>query len=109
MDALYGGGDCPLGSCSVTAGVRIQVEPAATTSGIGFALARGGAIEGVVADAGDGRPLGGIAVHVFVRESGRALGAVRTNGSGFYSCTGLPAGTYAVATSNTRGLRGPAP
>ena len=82
--------------------MRIQVEPAATTSGIGFALASGGAIEGVVADAGDGRPLGGIAVHVFLRESGRALGAVRTNGSGFF-VTGLPAGTFAVATSNTPG------
>ena len=68
-----------------------------------LASAPGGAIAGVVTDAGTGQPLLGAYVFTYTA-AGTLAGSATTNLSGMYKVSGLAAGTYYVRTSNSFGF-----
>jgi 5-hydroxyisourate hydrolase-like protein (transthyretin family) len=98
VDELYDGLDCPGGVCTVTRGTPIGVTAGTTTSGIDFALGRGGRISGMVRDATTGLPLADIGVYIFTPASGYWVASAYTDSSGVYAVTGLPSGTYYART-----------
>jgi len=98
-DELYDNLPCPNGSCTVTAGQAVSVTVNTTTSGIDFALVKGGTIAGTVTDAGTGAALPDVWVAAHTT-SGELAGSIMTNGSGAYALGGLQTGTYYVRASN---------
>lgn len=85
--------------CDVTIGTAVVVTAGATTGGINFALAPGGAISGTVTDAGTAAALSGITVQIFPSTGGSAVRSGSTNASGFFNLTGLATGSYFARTS----------
>jgi hypothetical protein len=80
------------------------VEAGLTASGIDFALAAGGRINGKLTNASTSAPLINVVVQVF-DSSGTAVTTMATDSSGNYiSRGGLPAGNYFVRTANNQGL-----
>ena len=59
--------------------------------------ASAGTITGVVADNSNGMPIEGLWVFACDYTTDQYIGGASTNSDGFYSITGLPAGTYRVA------------
>ncbi len=103
VDELYNDIPCPGGSCDVTAGTPVTVQAGVTTTGIDFALVRGGFLSGTVTDAATGQPLSSVSVRIY--NSSGTLFATRASGaSGTFSTTAaLPAGAYYARTSNSQG------
>jgi hypothetical protein len=99
VDQQFAGTDCPGGACAAADGTPVNVSAPYVTHNINFLLRQGGSISGVVTNADGSAPIGGVSVHVF-RSSGVDLGAATTNAEGGYRWSGLPAGTYFVATAN---------
>ncbi len=100
VDELYDNIACP---CTVTNGAPIAVTAGATTTGIDFALGRGGRISGTVTDASSGTPLVDVEVDIYGVD-GTVFGVAFTDGAGTYlPPAGLPAGTYYAVTSNALG------
>lgn len=91
VSQLYDSVSCP--ACSPTTGTPITVTAGTTTSGIHFALAGGGRIEGSVSRASDGQP---ISASVTIYDAaGDAVAGATPDGSGYYrSSRGLPSGLY---------------
>jgi 5-hydroxyisourate hydrolase-like protein (transthyretin family) len=103
LEEVYDDAPCPDGLCTATAGTPIGVTAGATTSGIDFALARGGRISGTVTDATTGVPLSGVTVSIR-NSSGVQVASGSTNSSGVYTTgSGLPSGTYRARTRNQAG------
>ena len=69
---------------------------------LSFQCQVGPGISGTVTDAGTGLPLEGIEVELF-SESGSSVASVVTDAQGAYTLSGLPAGTFFAATSNSEG------
>jgi len=92
------GNRCP----SVTTAAAVSVTAGATTSGIDFALATGGAISGTVTDAATGAALANISVYTY-DSSGAFVGRTKTDTAGAYIASGLSTGTYYLRTSNELG------
>jgi hypothetical protein len=101
VDELYNDFPCAGGTCSVTSGAPISVT-GGTTTGIDFALVRGGQIGGTVTDASTGLPLASIQVRIY-NSSGIYLMSRYTNSSGAYTIPSLPAAPYYARTSNSVG------
>ncbi len=104
VDELYNNIQClGAGACTpVTNGTPISVTAGVATSGIDFALAPGGNIEGTVTDAGSSAALANVSVFAY-NASGTMLRGAVTNASGVYTIANLPAGTYYLKTYNTQG------
>jgi hypothetical protein len=103
INQLYNGVTCV--NCSVLTtggGTLVTVSNGATTSGINFALQRGGFISGTITKTSDGTPLANIGAQIF-NSAGISVGLFNTNASGVFSSTGLPADTYYVRTANAQG------
>ena len=100
VDQLYAGVPCPDGGCTLAAGTAVIVTAGATAANIDFGLERGGTIAGMVTDTATGAPLAGVAMRVFTSSGGSASRDVVTNALGAYAASGLPTGTYYVASSD---------
>jgi hypothetical protein len=94
-----------LGPCNqntvVTAGTPIAVTQGATTAGRDFGLLRGGGISGTIRDATTTNPITDINVQLFaqVGTSRVSVSSTSVDRSGAYSFSGLPEGTYYLATT----------
>lgn len=92
-----------VSTAALIAGTPINVTAGSTTSGLNFALDRGGTISGVVTSEATGLPISGAIVTVY-NNAGSSVGSVSTSGSGVWSfTTGLPAGSYRARASNSLG------
>lgn len=91
------------GVCDTSLATPVAVGTG-TTSGIDFALERGGTISGTVRNASTGAPVANVFVRPFEASDRFRPAAVPTNSSGFYSITGLVPGSYLLATQNTAGF-----
>jgi hypothetical protein len=88
--------------CTITStGTLINVTGTNTTSGRNMTLVAGGTISGAVT--GGGNPLSNGSVIVYNSSTGVQILSTPLN-SGNYATSGLPAGTYKVATSNSAGF-----
>ena len=88
-----------LPTCHVEDGTPIAVSAGSTTSGIDFALHRGGSITGTVTEDGTGDPLSGVAVIVSDASFGTYT-ITTTLADGTYTAGGLPTGSYYARTYN---------
>jgi Carboxypeptidase regulatory-like domain len=103
IDELYDNIACPGAGCDPTTGGTVSVITPSTTSGIDFALATGGTIEGTVTDAVTGLPVRG-SVTIF-DAAGSFLYDALVDGVGhFTSSIGLPTGTYYARTDTLGGF-----
>ena len=103
VDALYDGHPCPGGSCTPATGTPVVIAGAPLTSGIDFALARGGRIAGRIIDGSTLLPLADAGVQIY-DASGRRVASGFTDPQGRYlSDTGLPTGSYFARTTNAGG------
>src|SRR5207302_15144 len=100
VDGLYAGQSCV--ACTVTAGTPIVVTVGTTTSGVNFALAKGGQISGRVTDAATGNGLANVTVEVYTN-SGIGITGNLTDATGNYTIAGLFTGTYYARTFNSQG------
>jgi hypothetical protein len=91
---LYQGLPCPGGTCDPTAGTPIPAVKNVVTTGIDFALSRGGQIAGQVVDQASGAPVE--RVDVLVYGNGGSITAYSPTGSDgrFSTQVGLETGTY---------------
>lgn len=86
--------------CTMTGGTPVSVTDGVTTSGIDFALTKGGRISGKITDADTTNNIPGIEFDFFTA-SGGYVGYTMTDGSGNYITTvGVPTGTYYARTYN---------
>jgi 5-hydroxyisourate hydrolase-like protein (transthyretin family) len=107
LGQVYVGRGCGL-SCEpvVLSGTPVGVTQATTTSGVDFALVRGGVITGKVTDQFDGTPIAAVDVQVF-RADGSAVTSVPTDIRGIYATTlALPTGTYYAIARGQNGYFG---
>ena len=95
INELYNDLPC-FPSCDVTTGTPIAVTTGATTSGVDFALALGGTINGTVTDTG-GTGVSGVFACIY-DASGSQVNCDGTDGAGQYTAGGLPTGTYFTRT-----------
>ena len=96
---VFGGPQCVI-SCQasdILAGTPIAVTAGATTAGRNFALDASGGITGTVTNAATSAPLANVTV--FVPVSPTSSFGFSTNAAGVFTITGLPTGTYRLATS----------
>ena len=96
---VYGGGECVIG-CGIFQGGVIDVVAEQTTSGIDFALERGGSISGEVKAVHTGLPLGGHQIRIYA-EGGESVSvqSYSAYSDGSYVISGLPAGDYFVVAT----------
>lgn len=104
QEQLYDGIACIGSNCDTRTGASIVITGATQTTGIDFALNRGGRIAGVVRDAGSGSPLANVTIQILTAAGSFVAGA-STNAAGDFETGTLPAGTYLVRTLNTLGLK----
>jgi hypothetical protein len=86
---------------TITSATPIAVTAGATHSGVDFALSQGGTITGTVTDAVTSAPIAGITVQVLNSRGAGGIRSINTDGSGVYTLTGLPAGSYFVRTRDS--------
>jgi hypothetical protein len=103
VDQLYTGTQCVPACLNPTAGTPVTVTSFTTTSGIDFALSRGGSIAGGVIDADTEVGLASVGVQIYT-DAGVLAKAATTNRSGGYTVAGLPPGTYYARTSMPNGV-----
>jgi hypothetical protein len=102
IDELYDNTTCLGSACSVLTGTPITVTTG-TTTGVDFALGKGGAISGIVTDAATGLPLPNVSVYV-LDSAGKQITSGYSSSSGTYmSRSGLVTGTYYLRTYNSSG------
>ena len=100
VDGLYSGQACV--NCAVTTGTPIVVTAGTTTSGINFALTKGGQISGRVTDAATGNGLANVTVEVFT-STGFFATNTSTDSAGNYVTNGIATGAYYARTFNSQG------
>ena len=100
INEIYDNVPC-AGRCeAVTAGTPIVLAAGQVVMGRDFALAPGGRIAGTVTAASGGAPLDSVQVNVF-SSTGVPVAEAYSDASGaFLTTTGLPTGTYYLATRN---------
>ena len=102
VDQLYAGLTC-VGFCEPTLGTPITVPSGGATTGIDFALARGGRISGRVTEPG-GAGLAGVDISVVNAGGDFTFAFTTTDAAGDYvALSGLPPGQYFVKTRNRIG------
>jgi len=98
FDELYNDIPCADSNCIITQGDPIVVT---SSNGVAnFELDAGGSISGFVRDAGNQAPISDGWVRIY-DNGGGSIGTAFLDNQGNYSYTGLAAGTYFAATSNT--------
>jgi hypothetical protein len=80
-------------------GTPVHVVVDDPTPSVGFGLAVAGSIEGTVTEQGTGTPIAGAFVEVYDGEGTRVLSGNST-GSGTYTLSGVPSGTYFATCSD---------
>lgn len=99
IDELYDDIQC-VGWRDPTNGTPISVIDGSTTSGIDFALTKGGLISGNITDEDTTNGIQSLEVDIYTASGGYVSYAI-TDGSGNYiTTTGLPTGTYYARTYN---------
>ncbi|MCC7009391.1 MAG: carboxypeptidase regulatory-like domain-containing protein, partial [Acidobacteria bacterium] len=88
-------GDAVPPLLNVTAGDPVNVVAGAITSGVDFALGRGGRVTGTVTDASTGSPISAVLVKVY-RTDGGFVSSGYTDNFGNYEVLGVPTGSYVV-------------
>lgn len=84
----------PCTNCDVTTGTPVSVTATLTTSGINFALVRGGDVSGTVTDEVTGAPIENSSITIF-DSSGQIVGFGFTDKAGNYTTAGaLATGAY---------------
>ena len=101
VDQAYNGLSCPYGSCGITTGTGFTVTGVDTT-GIDFALVKGGSISGQVSASSGGTPIAGVDIKVY-DSAGRLSGVAKSVVGGSYQVYGLSPGSYFVTTTNALG------
>ncbi len=96
LGQLHPGLPCQ-GSCPPYAGTLVPVTAGATTTDKNFSLTRGGRILGVVTDAATTTPIQNLNVGVY-DAGGNFINSARTDVSGAYTLSALPAGNVFVRT-----------
>jgi len=103
VDELYDGIACPGSSCPrVDNGTPVSVTAGSASGPVDFSLAPGGFIAGTVSAAGTTTKLSNVLAYV-LDAAGTRVATARTDASGVYATTAMPAGTYYVVTHNTQG------
>ncbi len=97
---LYQNLPCPFNQCDPTTGTAITVNNSADTTGIDFALDKGGIVAGTVTNAASA-PLAGMHVRLF-DDAGTQLFSTFTDDEGEFQFTGLPAGTYFATAADAQ-------
>ncbi len=95
---LYAGVRCPGGlgvGCEAADGTPVAVEGTVVTTEVDFALATGGAIEGILREELTGGPVDSARVELW-SAGGQLLADLRTGDDGRYRFPGLEVGTYFV-------------
>lgn len=87
---------------NVLGGTPVMVSGAVVTPNINFALSPGGSITGTVIDASTLLPIEGVEVTVH-DSTGREVADGSTDGTGTFTVTGLPTGTYYARTEEVDG------
>jgi hypothetical protein len=105
VDEVYDNQSCVSGDCDLAAGDPIIVAVGATTSGIDFALARGGSISGRVtrSDTSAGLPGVGVAVWVDWGTYANSIKTTTTDATGNYTFSGLAPASYLLSTAAAGG------
>jgi 5-hydroxyisourate hydrolase-like protein (transthyretin family) len=91
-----------LVDCRVTNGLPLPLVTGLATTGIDFALERGGSIAGHVTDETTGSALTSVSVEILDRD-GRYISTSWIQPDGSYRSTGLPSGSYRARTRNSNG------
>ena len=102
VDQLWSGTQCVPACLNPTAGTPITITNA-DTSGVNFALSRGGMIAGGVIDAATSVGLPSVTVQIYTA-AGVLAKSAGTNPAGGYTIAGLPPGTYYARTSMPSGV-----
>jgi len=95
---VYDNAPCRDRYCYGVAGAGVGVTTSAATSGINFALDRGGTITGRVVNADTGIPLQSVYIRAYRADAGAESARCYTSNSGVFTATGLSAGTYYLVT-----------
>lgn len=103
IDQLFSNIPCPAGVCDPTAGSPIAVTAGSIHTGVDFALAPGGRIQGSITGA-DGAPLQNITVDVY-NSQGIHLTSGTSDNEGQYEVKGLSTGTYYAKASEADGCQ----
>ena len=102
IDEIYN--NIPCVNCSVVTGTPIAVTAGVATSGIDFALDKGGFISGKVVNSPDGAALRNVEVDLY-NAAGQWMTYGFTDASGNYTTfVGVPSGTYFARTFNNQEL-----
>jgi 5-hydroxyisourate hydrolase-like protein (transthyretin family) len=105
IDEVYDDATCLEGgsSCLLTRGTPVRVTEGTTTTGIDFALNRGGRLTGTVTDAATTVPLAGTSIYIYDMTGRSVVPGESTDAAGAYTSGALPPGNYYARTSNTLG------
>lgn len=97
IDELHDDIPCAFARCDFSAAPTVSVVSNQTTSGIDFALARGGRLGGVLTDLATGQPVQVLVSMQLYDAAGQILAAPDANGDGTWRIgAGLPSGSYRV-------------
>ncbi len=92
---IYDNVPCQTG-CLLASATPIAVSLGTEITGIDFALDRLGKISGRILEAGTGQPLSSVLVQAWDASAGLAVSGTTSDASGYYTISGLPAGSYRV-------------
>jgi len=95
--------DFPCAPCNLVTGTPINVTAPLTTTGVSFALGRGGRISGTVKDASTSAPLSGVLLQIYTAANALVAGATTDATGAFTTTIALPGGTYFARTSSGGG------
>jgi carboxypeptidase family protein len=93
IDRIYDAIPCPAANCGLASGTGIVVVGTTDRTGINFALPKGGFVTGTITNSSTSAVVSGASVSIF-NTSGNNVAFASTNGSGVYTTSGLPDGTY---------------
>lgn len=102
IQEVYSGIHCfPCLTSTVATGTAIPVTLNVNTPNINVVMDRGGTISGTLTNAATTGAIASVTVRLYLSTTSTTAVSVNTNSLGQYSFTGLPAGTYYVATAST--------
>jgi hypothetical protein len=94
----------PCSLDDVETGLPVSVATGANTPGVHIAMDRAGTISGTVTTTGTNAAVAGVSLQLFRKGASPAvrLSGSGTSSAGQYTFTGVPSGTYVVATASIR-------
>jgi hypothetical protein len=100
VDEVYKDHHCNISGCDILSGDPISVTVSQTTSGIDFALDKGGSISGTVTSSATASPISDFYTLIFDAQGGLAGYGYSDWTTGNYHAGGLYSGNYYVVTEN---------